>query len=110
MKDHHNNRRYFNMEVYSTKDGFKSSGFDKLSKDIQRSSFLSFQCHRYDYCTWYVTRYQEAYDKVKSIIPRVKHVRTVTLYEDRLNFNFPHGTLYGLPCIYELKVASTIPG
>ena len=73
-------------------------------------NIASFQCHRYDYCTWYVTRYQEAYDKVKSIIPRFKHVRTVTLYEDRLSCNCPHGSLYGLPCIHEMKVASIIPG
>ena len=77
------------------------------------SSFLnitSFQTHRYDYSTWYVTRYQDACDQVESIIPKFIHVCTVTLYENRLSCKCPHGTLYGLPCIHEMEVASAIPG
>jgi len=69
----------------------------------------SYCSHRYDATTWFVTQTKDACDeRSKSIIATFNRVRTVTLCDDRLVCDCPHGRLYGLPCWHEIHVASKI--
>ena len=68
------------------------------------------KCHRYDDSTWLVTRTKTGYTAIKSVIPKIKKVRTVLVCNNKLSCVFPHWKLYGLPCHHVMRVALTIPG
>ena len=88
------------MEVYPTVDGFKGLGFQKLTKDIQRSSFYSglnitknvkypvrrhglLDCQRFSCCK--CLQYRSGYQKGKKSNILLSNERNITYHQNRLN-------------------------
>ena len=76
-----------------------------------KSSLLAsrlFQCLYTSHGSWLVVLLPDNASS-KSINPKMKHVRTVILFDNKLTYYCPEITVYGLPCRHILHVASAIP-
>ena len=84
---------------------------NQLATEMLNSAMLAsnlFQSLRTTTQTWLVVLLAE-HSPSKSIIPKMKHVRTVTLFENTLTCSCSEMIVYRLPCRHVLHVASTIP-
>ena len=84
---------------------------NQLATEMLKSAMLAsriFQSLRTSTQTWLVILLAE-HSPSKSIITKMKHVRTATLFDNKLTCSCSEMIVYGLPCRHVLYVASTIP-
>ena len=82
-------------------------GFEILLSSFQNSK--SYHSHKMNDSTWLVTK-KELTTCSKSVTPKFKHVRTVTLFNGVLTCDCPHRSVYGMPCCHEIHVAGMFNG